>query len=327
MARPGFTNHRKFRRLSRALGGEALARGSLELLWDTAYENGDDYIGQSDDVEAAARWNGEPGMLTRELLAAGGDGNRGFIDEVSGRPGHYLIHDLYDHAPEYVRKRMSREAARRAAGTTISEIRAAAARQRHSRGKQIVACVEQTEGNGDQLQPFASTCHANGTTPAPAPAPARAPANTLPQTTFADGRVESSRAKNSNPTEEQVEQIYRLYPKKRDKLAAKKAIRKAAAVVTAGDVDHPAMSITEALDYLAQRIRLYSECTRGVDPQFIPYPASWFNAGGFWDDEKDWSLRQQSRRNGLDMKLPPNYVPASEKVRQGLRQRSAGGMQ
>jgi hypothetical protein len=183
MARPGFIHHRKFKRLSRALGSPALARGCLEMLWDTCYEAGDDYLGTAEDVELSAYWDGEPGVLCEALLTAGGEGNPGFIEEVSGRPGHYRVHDLYDHAPEYVQKRMAREAERIAKGQTISEIRSAAGKRgRQSQLAAALANVGQTSGkrraNGGQT---ADTCPqkranggqaaANGGTPAPAPAP------------------------------------------------------------------------------------------------------------------------------------------------------------
>ncbi len=114
MGRPGLTQHRKFRRLARALGGDVLARGSLELLWDSCYEAGDDFLGDSEDVEAAARWTGAPGLLTKALLSAGGEGSVGFIEEIEGRSGMYRVHDLWHHAPDYVRKRRRREDERRA---------------------------------------------------------------------------------------------------------------------------------------------------------------------------------------------------------------------
>jgi len=42
-------------------------------LCDSCYENGDDYLGDSRDLEAAARWAGDPGALTDALAGAGGD--------------------------------------------------------------------------------------------------------------------------------------------------------------------------------------------------------------------------------------------------------------
>ncbi len=91
MGRPGLTRHRKFARLARLLDSEALARGHLELLWDVAYENGDDLLGDAGDVEYAARWKGEPGKLAAALVEAG------FLDLDGER---YRVHDLWHHAPD-----------------------------------------------------------------------------------------------------------------------------------------------------------------------------------------------------------------------------------
>jgi uncharacterized protein YdaU (DUF1376 family) len=139
--------------------------------------------------------------------------------------------------------------------------------------------------------------------------------NTFPQTPFADApAILSNHAKNSKPTQARVERLYSLYPRKRDKLAAKKAIAKATIVVMGGDADHPAMPVDDALDYLAQRVTLYAERVRSCDPDFIPYPASWFNAGAFWDDERDWG-KKPNGKPPAGVALPDNYIPPSEQIR------------
>jgi len=148
--------HRKMTHLSRLLGSPAVARGSLELVWEVAYENGDDNLGSAADVEQAACWRGRPGRLVAALVKAG------FLDR-DGRT--YRVHDLYDHAPEYVRKRMDREEARRAAGRTLSQVRAEAAGKRWARSKHA-------DASGESV---AAACNANGTPPAPAPTPAPSP--------------------------------------------------------------------------------------------------------------------------------------------------------
>lgn len=118
MARPTLTGHRKFRRLARVLGDDVAALGHLEWMWATAYADGNDYLGDSDDVESAAHWRGETGKLTHALLTAGGDECSGFIEEVS--PGHYRVHDLWDHAPQYVSRRYAREQKRKANGASMA---------------------------------------------------------------------------------------------------------------------------------------------------------------------------------------------------------------
>ena len=104
MARPGLTRHPKFKLLTRRLGTAYAARGVLELIWDSAYENGDDVIGSADLVEAVAEWDGESGSLVRALVECR------WIDEDGGT---YRVHDLWHHAPDYVQKRRKRESVRR----------------------------------------------------------------------------------------------------------------------------------------------------------------------------------------------------------------------
>jgi hypothetical protein len=61
-------------------------------------------IGTSEAVEHASGWKGKRGALTELLLRIG------FIDLT---PRGYEIHDLMDHAPDYVVKRKKREDKRR----------------------------------------------------------------------------------------------------------------------------------------------------------------------------------------------------------------------
>lgn len=147
MARIGLTLDRKFRRLARALDdvqvgfGEILARGALELLWDAAYEAADDFVGDVVDVEAAAHWRGKDGVLCAAMEGAGGDGIAGFIEVggsewwPEGKPGTYRIHDLWDHAPDFVERRARRETEREAKGETLSDLRSAAGKK--GRAKQL----------------------------------------------------------------------------------------------------------------------------------------------------------------------------------------------
>lgn len=127
MARPTLSNHPKFRRLSAAVGSSVLARGILETLWDIAYEAGDPVIGSAEEVETLAQWQGAPGALANALWANG----RGFFDVLDALdgPALYSVHDLEDHAPDYVLKRWQREEERRRKGQTIRSIRQEAARR------------------------------------------------------------------------------------------------------------------------------------------------------------------------------------------------------
>jgi hypothetical protein len=157
---------------------------------------------------------------------------------------------------------------------------------------------EQTNGNGRQVG--AQGKRTSNTQRNVVPAAITRP-NGSPSASAAD-------TNRSNPTEAQLEQLYKLYPRKCGKLEAKKAIRKAVGVVMAGDPDHPAMPLEDALNYIAQRITLYARCVQGCDRQFIPYPASWFNAGSFWDDERDWSSKQKGKTNGNGAHITGNVL-------------------
>ncbi len=174
MARPGLMVHPKFRRLVRLLGvSEAAARGHLELLWETAYQNGEEVIGDVIDVELAARWGGDHGALCDALMLAGGVDRSGFIDRLDD--GRYAIHDLFDHAPDYVRKRRSRENDRREKGRRLS------GRSEQPTGQSLPngghgSVSDRTDSAADRSvtgqSPVSDRSLTTPCAPAPAPAPA-----------------------------------------------------------------------------------------------------------------------------------------------------------
>lgn len=140
MARLGLDKHRKFLRLARSLDatapnmGELLARGALETLWDACYERADDWLGDdAEDIEIAARWRGESGALAHALMHCGGNGP-GFVESDPDRGG-YRVHDLWDHAPAWVRVKAERTAAREEAGKSIADVRREAGKK--GRAKQL----------------------------------------------------------------------------------------------------------------------------------------------------------------------------------------------
>lgn len=160
MARPTLATHPKFAKLAHRLQSRSLARGALELIWEACYASGDPVVGDSDAVEALADWRGGPGELASALVSCG------FLDlqlDANGGQLHdavYRVHDLEDHAPDYVLKRWEREARRRSAGETIRSVRQAAAR---AKWLQMSAESLQMDATGRRLQ-------ANVLPPAPAPA-------------------------------------------------------------------------------------------------------------------------------------------------------------
>jgi hypothetical protein len=174
MARPGLTTHRKFRRLATALGSKTIARGSLELMWETCYESGDDVLGTAEDIEHLLEWRGEAGVLARALAGAGApEGASGFIEPIAEGSLVFRVHDLWHHAPDYVKKRRERELARQCRTapngaerqTLDAEQRRTADTDRHS------------APNGTAWPPSLDKQTGVACTPSPAPSPAPAPSH------------------------------------------------------------------------------------------------------------------------------------------------------
>lgn len=102
MAKPELRDHRKFLKLMRLLNEpRPHVRGYLDCMWERGYQTGSPVLGDSDDVEAAAEFPGERGKFTTAAFEAG------LLDRDAD--GTFLIHDLYEHAPKYVRMRMQRK--------------------------------------------------------------------------------------------------------------------------------------------------------------------------------------------------------------------------
>jgi hypothetical protein len=133
----------------------------LELLWDSCYEAGEDFVGTAEDIEHAIGWTGDAGVLTRALAEAGLPAGVGFIERVEGVGGEpvYRVHDLWHHAPEYVAKRRKRELDRQ--GKAAPERRALDDRR--------------TAPNGGHCPPTSDWQNENGDTPSPSPSHSPSP--------------------------------------------------------------------------------------------------------------------------------------------------------
>jgi len=182
MARPTLSTHPKFLKLANRIKGRAIARGVLELIWESCYASGDARVGDAEAVEAIADWRGKAGALVALLVECG------FLDRRDGDV--FEVHDLEDHAPDYVLRRWEQEAKRREAGETIRSLRQKAAKIRWKQARQDAAREDagnsgdinaggmQTDASVERLHPDAvhvdSKSIASVTPPAPAPAPAPA---------------------------------------------------------------------------------------------------------------------------------------------------------
>jgi len=167
MARPGLHIHPKFRRLVHVLHEPVPhVHGYLECMWLVAYENGEAMLGDSVDVELAAQYPGSSGKLTQSLTECG------FLDALPD--GKYAVHDLLDHAPDYVLKRLKREVERRAKGqarrrTFAPRQRALTAEWRQEADNGI---LNHDKAANSTYRPISADL---GQPPAPAPAPESPP--------------------------------------------------------------------------------------------------------------------------------------------------------
>ncbi len=165
MARPTLRLHPKFRRLMYLLSlPEPYALGLLECLWEVAYASGDERIGDEVDVELASCWPGDKGAFCKAMIDCK------FLDKLPD--GSFAVHDLWDHAPDYVKARARRESARQAAGKSLSDVKREAANKRWNNANDM-----QTNASENHLHTSGCKSDANEATPSPSPTPAL---NTLP---------------------------------------------------------------------------------------------------------------------------------------------------
>lgn len=100
--------------------------------------------------------------------------------------------------------------------------------------------------------------------------------------TEAETETEGKRKGSTKGKEEEIEAIYQAYPKKVAKAQGIKAISRALRSIPAAD--------------LLAYVQSFARSCAGSDPQFIPYPATWFN-GRRWSDEQARATPQQTAGN------------------------------
>jgi hypothetical protein len=105
MAHSNIFKNMKFKRLLKAVA-EPVPHliGHLECLWHVAYNNGDARIGSADDLELAAEWDGEPGLLAKHLI----EGR--WVDDVGGI---FYVHDFWEWSPKFVKDRLRKQKRRK----------------------------------------------------------------------------------------------------------------------------------------------------------------------------------------------------------------------
>lgn len=98
----------------------------------------------------------------------------------------------------------------------------------------------------------------------------------------------AERRREKQKLEEQAIMIYGFYPKKKDKGHALIAIKTAL--------------VKCDFDTLLEAVKKYALSVVGKDPQFIPYPATWFN-GLRWEDQEPEKTEKQLRDEALAKEL------------------------
>ena len=108
MAKATLIGDQKFQLLVHRLGlpGPHVL-GLLEYMWQSAYSSCNPILRTRAAIEITAGWTGTVGEFADAVL----DPNHNFIDERED--GQFEIHDFWDHAPDFVKKRYLRAAERK----------------------------------------------------------------------------------------------------------------------------------------------------------------------------------------------------------------------
>jgi len=269
MARPCLFNSVKFKTLIRELGiPKPYVVGLLEVMWACANEMGNPVLGAPKDVESAAEWPGEKNVFFEALSVDG------WIDKTES--GEWEIHDFWDHAPDYVRRRRVREIEREKRGETLAGLRSKAGKKSgESRRKQAEDDEknednpknhnEQTSTSDEQTSTMCSQKRTSGeqtSTNVPTPTPAPTPNN--------------KRTVCFDKTTESFDVFWRAWPthpRKRDKQTALKRWKTACAAHGSETVAKSTMAV------LPQWLNC-EEWTK-QNREFMPMPSSWINAGNW----------------------------------------------
>lgn len=290
MAKPGFRNHPKFKRLCHILDvPEPHALGYCELIWETGYACGNSRIGDSVDVELAAQWPGAKGALAQALAD---------VRLLDVTEGVYSIHDLYDHAPGYVKDRRDREIERAKdkvclnCGTTYKSDRS------HSKfctdKCRVAAHRNGTEREVTPALRQETFCNASPAQPSP-----NRRSNTLfdsnvterlPCAENGEGDPPKGRTKITYPSS--FERWWLAYPRRNGKQKAFSAWKRAGAILVARG-----MTKEQAAEHLLSVCQAFALSPKGQSGEFCPYPQKWLNEGRYDDDPKSWQEQRNARPN------------------------------
>jgi hypothetical protein len=259
VARSELRQNLKFRKLQKLLSIPVpFVVGLLECLWQCGYESGSDFLGSDEDVEMAAEWPYDAGKFVKALASTR------FIDK---RGENWHIHDLYENAPDYVKKKMNRKSELRTSNDKyLRENSASTDRKSADNGEHEISIDRKTAENVRSNNPSTNPIHPTHIT--------------HPDVRHAsDGVSENGDAL--------VESIYEAYPRKVGKSAALTEIKNALKKIKSRGEQNPG-------DFLLNRVRIYGQARRRIyesDPSaesFTPHPERWFKKGRYDDDPREW---------------------------------------
>lgn len=116
-------------------------------------------------------------------------------------------------------------------------------------------------------------------------------------------------------SQDEIEEIYRTYPRKAGRGDALKAIKNAIKRIMAGSLAQPAMEYEAAVEFLMIRTARFANSpagqpTTGVD--YRPYPATWFNGEHYFDSSDEWQKPNGGNQNGQNFKNRDKIANAVE---------------
>ena len=137
-----------------------------------------------------------------------------------------------------------------------------------------------------------------------------------------DKEEERERGRINNITnfiEQQVENIYKAYPKKTDEFPAKVEIKKAIHRL----IEDHNMSPEDAVKFLMERTKMYAMSKVGKSRRWCKKPKYWYADGNYNDDPKEWNVNyndDNGENNGKN-----NYRNKKIKDREKFAPEKTGG--
>lgn len=189
MAKSSLIGDQKFQLLVHTLGmPKAHVLGHLELMWQTAYSSFSPILRTRAAIEITAGWEGTQGVFADAVL----DPAHNFVDARDD--GQFEIHDFWEHAPDFVKKRYMRQLERKQQLVKRRSVKTYSGGQNPTMADNGGQCLP-AEANPTEPNPSQAIKADPPDPPAPKPADrhsAQLPEKTKPQNGSLDDAVESA---------------------------------------------------------------------------------------------------------------------------------------